>query len=91
MIMTGSFWKATLERAVKTFLQAYFGAFLVGDVVLNAFEFTWGGPELGIAVGATLLSVVTSLLSGLGGNPGPSLANETLADRRTVTPRAEHL
>lgn len=84
-MMTAAFWKATLERAVKTFLQAYLGIYLAGDVVLNVFEFTWVGPELGIALGATALSVVTSLLSGLGGNPGPSLANETLTGPRTVT------
>lgn len=51
------------ERAAKTFLQTYFAAFLVGDVALNVFEFSWGGPQFGIALGATVLSVVTSLLS----------------------------
>jgi hypothetical protein len=78
-MFTGAFWAAAAERAVKTFLQTYFGAWLAGDVVFNVFVFTWGGPELGIALGATLLSVVTSLLSTLAGNAGPSLASETLA------------
>jgi hypothetical protein len=74
---TVAFWKASGERAVKTFLQTYFGIALAGDAVLNVFEFSWVGPELGIALGATILSLVTSLLSSGAGNPGPSLANET--------------
>lgn len=76
MITTGAFWKATAERAVKTFLQVYLAVFLVGDVALNVFVFEWGGPTLGIALGATLISVVTSVLSASFGNSGPSLANE---------------
>jgi hypothetical protein len=74
-----SFWKAAAERAVKTFVQTYFAIALAGDAVLNVYTFTWTGPELGIALGATLLSVVTSVLSAMGGNPGPSLANESVA------------
>lgn len=77
-MLTTSFALASLERAAKTFLQTYFGFFLVGDAVLNVFEFTWGGPELGISLGAALLSVVTSLLSAGAGLPGPSLATETV-------------
>lgn len=78
-MFTGAFWAAATERAVKTFLEVYFGSFLFGDLVFNVFVFTWGGPELGIALGATLLSVVSSLLSTLAGNAGPSLTSETLA------------
>lgn len=51
------------ERAAKTFLQVYFAAFLVGDLALDVFAFSWAGPQLGIALGATVLSVVTSVLS----------------------------
>ena len=71
-----AFWKAAAERAAKTFLQTYFAVALAGDAVLNVFQFTWLGPELGIALGGALLSLVTSGISALGGNAGPSLANE---------------
>lgn len=77
-MFTGAFWKATGERAVKTFLQTYFAVALAGDAVLNVFQFTWTGPELGIALGASLLSVITSLLSTGFGNAGPSMANEAV-------------
>jgi len=77
-MFTVAFWKAAGERAVKTFLQTYFAVALAGDAVLNVFEFTWVGPELGIALGAALLSLVSSGLSSMGGNVGPSLANESV-------------
>jgi uncharacterized integral membrane protein len=87
VVVSGAFWKASLERALKTFLQTYFAVFLVGDVTLNVFEWSWSGPELGIALGATALSFVTSLLSSLGGNSGPSLANEVALSKDAPAPR----
>lgn len=76
MITTSAFWKASAERAIKTFIQVYLAVFLVGDVALNVFVFEWGGATLGIALGATLISFATSILSSSFGNSGPSLANE---------------
>jgi hypothetical protein len=76
VITTAAFWKASAERAIKTFLQTYLAVFLVGDQMLNVFTFEWGGASLGVALGATLLSFATSLLSSSVGNSGPSLANE---------------
>ncbi len=71
--------KAIAERAGKTFLQVYFAQYLVGDAVLNAFEMDWLGPNLGVALGATALSLVTSALSlKLGDGEGPSLTNEVV-------------
>lgn len=90
VISTGAFWKATGERAVKTFLQAYFGVWLAGDVVLNVFEMDWTGDGLGIALGATVLSLATSLLSAAGGNPGPSIANETLKEPTVPDTYGDH-
>ena len=79
-IVTGAFWKASFERGVKTFLQVYLAQWLVGDVAFNALQMDWLGDNLGIALGATLLSFVTSLLSTAGGNVGPSIANEQLTE-----------
>ena len=76
----GAFWKATFERVVFTFLQAYFGLWLGGDVIFNAFEFNWV-LGLGPALGAAVLSLVKCLLAANTGNAGPSFANEvTLTD-----------
>lgn len=69
--MTLPFLRAAGERATATFLQTYFAAFLVGDVALNAFAWSWGGPELGIALGAMILSLVKSLLGVLAPGDGP--------------------
>lgn len=76
------FWKATTERAVKTFLQTYFAIALAGDVVFNVFEFNWLGPELGISLGALILSVISSLISNMASPAGPSLANEAVVPQR---------
>jgi hypothetical protein len=76
-ILTASFWEATTERAAKSALQGAVTAG-IGAAGFNAIHADWqtiGGAALSMMV----LSVVTSLLSGLGGD-GPSLTNvETLA------------
>lgn len=69
----GKFWKATAERAVKSAAQAllvYWG----GDVAFNAWQADWPAAG-GIASGAAVLSVLTSLVSAkLSGDDGsPSL------------------
>lgn len=79
MKYTGAFWKATFERVLATFVEAYFGLYLAGDVILNVFDFNWVtglGPALGIA----LLSLIKSLLAANVGGAGPSLANEVVVD-----------
>lgn len=90
IIATGAFWKATGERAVKTFLQAYFGLWLAGDVVLNVFEMDWTGDALGISLGATVLSLATSVLSASAGNVGPSLVNEKLTEPTVPDTYGDH-
>ena len=81
----GSFFKALAERAVSTFLQTYLALWLIGDAALNVFEMQWLGPQLGIALGATLLSVVKGILANMGGTNGPSFANETVLPPRSVS------
>lgn len=71
-----AFWVATFERVFFTFLQTYFGVYLTGDVVLNAFQFDWVF-WLGPALGAAVLSLAKALLAAQVNHPGsPSLANE---------------
>jgi hypothetical protein len=78
-IWTLPFWKATAERIIFTFLECYFGLFLFSAVSLNVFAFDWF-LGLGPALGAAVLTLVKCLLASLGGNAGPSVANETLTD-----------
>jgi len=70
----GSFALATAERAVKTFAQAL-GALIAADGthILNT---AWG-DRLSVAVMATLLSILSSVVSAPVGDPGPSLVGET--------------
>jgi ABC-type enterochelin transport system permease subunit len=75
MIMfTALFWAATGERALKTAAQvvvAFFGA----DVV-NAFSVDYSRVA-GIALGAAVVSVLTSIISAPVGEKGtPSLVGE---------------
>lgn len=78
-IFTWSFWKATIERVLFTFLECYFGLFLFSQITLDVFTWNWL-YGLGPALGAAVLTLAKCLLSSLGGNPGPSVANETLTD-----------
>jgi hypothetical protein len=76
VLVTGAFWAATGERAVKTFAQ---GAVLViGVAGVTPADVDWKGALMGGAFGA-VLSVLTSVSSAGVGNPGPSLASEELA------------
>jgi len=72
MMFTKEFWQAVLERAVKTFAQA-FGAALVATGAASAWVIDWGLVS-GTAGLATILSVLTSIGSGaITNEPGPSL------------------
>lgn len=64
------------ERAVKTFAQVL-AAFIVASEVtsIEALDFR---AAVGVALLATLLSVLTSVASMSFGNPGPSLTTEEL-------------
>lgn len=75
-MLTIAFWKDTGERAAKTTAQTLLSLFLVGDVAFNLFEFHWG-PALGVAAGAAVISVLTSVMSaGVGPSSSPSLVGE---------------
>ena len=72
---TSSFWKATAERAVKTFAQTLVAS---GIVVGVAGWDKWQAALIASAL-AALLSVVTSVASvGLGDKGTPSLVSDSL-------------
>jgi len=75
---TLAFWKAVTERAVKTAAQSVVLFWGVGDAMLNAWTIDLKSTA-GVAAGGFVLSVVTSLASGLVGSNGPSLSTEKVA------------
>lgn len=60
-LTTKAFWAGTLERAIKTFAQA--GLAVLGATAVNLWTVPWEA-DAGIAGGAALLSVLTSLATG---------------------------
>lgn len=72
---TAKFWKDAAERAAKSAAQAallYFG----GDQVFDAWHANWGGAGA-LAVGAALLSVLTSVVSSrVGDSSSASMVTE---------------
>ena len=80
-MFTRSFWKATAERAIKTFAQTLAALLVAMPIGVGLMGVDFAG-FLGIAGLAALVSVLTSVGSGLNGS-GPSLVNaETLTETR---------
>jgi hypothetical protein len=75
--VTGSFWKAAAERAAKTFAQALLATLTLASGPVDVLHTDWLGV-LSVALGATLLSVLTSLTS-LGDAPGKHSAPPQVA------------
>jgi hypothetical protein len=61
-MFTTVFWKDALERAIKTVAQTLLALWLVGDVALDALSVDWG-QALGVALGAAILSILSSIVS----------------------------
>lgn len=72
-IYTAAFWKAAAERAVKTAAQAAVLAVGADSLAANALVFDWQAMG-GFALGGAVLSLLTSVGSGLNGG-GPSITN----------------
>jgi hypothetical protein len=66
--VTSAFWKAAAERAAKTFAQSLLATLTLASTPVDVLHTDWLGV-LSVAVGATVLSVLTSLTS-LGDAPG---------------------
>ena len=72
--MTGTFFKALAERAIKTFAQTL--AAVLGAGAVDILSVGWI-QALSVSAGAALISVLTSIGSSQIGEPGtPSLVGE---------------
>lgn len=68
-MLTAAFWTGALDRAVKSFAQALlllWGA----DEGFNVLAVDGWGPHLGVAGGAAVLSLLTSIVSAPVGDRG---------------------
>jgi len=65
---TVSFWKGAADRAVKSLAQQLL-LLWGGTEMFNALQIDVG-PAFGMAVGAAVLSVLTSIVSAPAGDPG---------------------
>ncbi|MDN5917033.1 MAG: holin [Pseudonocardia sp.] len=75
-MFSAAFWAASSERAVKTVAQALLSVWLVGDVAFNLLAVNWGSA-LGVAAGAGVISLLTSVVSAPAGPTGsPSLVSD---------------
>lgn len=67
-MLTAAFWTGAIDRAVKSFAQALL-LLLGADAGLNILDVDFVAA-LGIAVGAFILSILTSLVSAPAGDKG---------------------
>lgn len=59
-MFTKLFWKDAVERAIKTMAQTLVTLWLTSDAVFNILTVDWT-QAIGVAVGAGVLSVLTSV------------------------------
>jgi len=77
---TASFWRAVAERAIKTLAQSLLAMLAVGQTTILTVDWQ---QVTAVALTATLLSVLSSIVSAGMGNTGPSLASEAIVPRLT--------
>lgn len=78
---TREFWLGLTERATKSAAQCLIGLWL-GDDAFNLIQVDWP-HALGLAAGAAVLSVLTSIVSApIGVTGSPSLVDDTPARHR---------
>jgi hypothetical protein len=83
-LFTAAFWKATAERAIRTFAQSLAAVLVAGAT--NLFDVDWPAA-LATAGLATLLAVLTAIGAANVGAKGPGLT-ETPTAKAGVTPAA---
>jgi len=72
-MLSAAFWTSALERALKTVAQSLLSLWLVGDVMFNILTVDWTSA-LGVAAGAGVISLLTSVISlPVGAPDSPSL------------------
>ncbi|WP_079125770.1 holin [Streptomyces sp. ERV7] len=76
-MFTKAFWKATAERAIRTFAQSLAAVLTAGAT--NLFDVDWKAA-LATAGLATLASVLMAIGSSGLGRPGPGLTETTAPD-----------
>lgn len=82
---TTLFWKDAGERALKTAAQALLSLWLIGDVAFDLLSVDWGSA-LGVALGAAVISVLTSIVSA----PAADTGTASLVTRTPRPPYIEH-
>lgn len=87
VFLEGSFWLSAVERAVKTFAQAFVA--LIGTQAVGILDVDWV-QILSVSALAAVVSVLTSVASAeVGKSRGPSLAGETLVPVQNVNPNSD--
>ncbi|MFD9211581.1 holin [Streptomyces sp. NPDC059544] len=67
---TAAFWKATLERMVRTFAQAVLG--VVSADQLGVLDVDWG-QAVSVGALASVLALLTAVATSGAGQPGPGI------------------
>jgi hypothetical protein len=85
-LTTAAFWKATAERAVRTFAQGTLGAISADGI--GILDVDWG-EAFGIGGLAAVLAVLTAVAAGGSGTEGPGLTETVVTPAaRTSAPPA---
>jgi hypothetical protein len=84
-MMTTAFWKAALERAIRTFAQALIATLTTGATDL--LDVSWGGAFSAAGM-AAVLSVLTSIAFSGTGPSGPGMTESTAAPAGAETASA---
>lgn len=80
---TGAFWKATLERMVRTFAQAVLA--LLGGDGLGLIDVDWG-QAFSIGGLAAVAALLTAIVASGGNTTGPGLTETVVTSSRRTLP-----
>ena len=80
---TGLFWRATVERAIRTAAQTLLAT--LGLDTTDVLDVDWGA-SLALAGSAALLAVLTAIATSGAGPDGPGLTETASSDTRRPLP-----